>query len=38
MGVLDIFNKEKYNLPKEKVNISESNTLFGQTQLGNNVI
>lgn len=38
MGVLDIFNKNKYDLPKKKSNISESNTLFGQTQLGNNVI
>ena len=38
MGVLDIFNKNKYDLPKDKSKISESNTLFGQTQLGNNVV
>ena len=38
MGLLNIFNAEKYNLPKEKSNISESNAIFGQTQLGNNVI
>ena len=39
MGMLDIFNKDKYALPKdESKKIDESNTLFGQTQLGNNVI
>ena len=31
MGILDIFNRKKPNT-------KESNTLFGQTQLGNNVI
>ena len=31
MGILDIFNRKK---PVQK----ESNTLFGQTQLGNNVV
>lgn len=31
MGILDIFSRKK---PLE----NESNTLFGQTQLGNNVI
>jgi HK97 family phage portal protein len=31
MGILDIFNRKKPNT-------TESNTLFGQTQLGNNVI
>ena len=34
--MLDIFNKNKYDIPKDSV--KESNTLFGQTQLGNNVI
>ena len=39
MGMLDIFNKNKYSLPKEEPKkVEESNTLFGQTQLGNNII
>ena len=46
MGMFEIFNKDKYNLPKETAksddvsvqNLLENNTLFGQTQLGNNVM
>ena len=39
MGLLDLFNKNKYNNDKDSTSkIDESNTLFGQTQLGNNVI
>jgi len=46
MGMLDIFNKDKYNLPKNEVqtsevsvqNLNENNTLFGQTQLGNQIL
>ena len=46
MGVMDIFNKDKYNLPKNKANeslspsqnLSENNTLFGQTMLGNQIL
>ena len=37
MGMLDIFNKNKYNLPKESKPLDESNTLFGQQQLGNQI-
>jgi len=35
MKILEVFNKDKYANPKSA---NESNTLFGQTQLGNNVI
>lgn len=35
MGVLDIFKGKKQ---AETANVDESNTLFGQTQLGNNVV
>ena len=43
---MDIFNKDKYNLPKNKANeslspsqnLSENNTLFGQTMLGNQIL
>ena len=41
MGFLEIFNKKKYELPEDKSApklTAESNTLFGQTQLGNNVM
>ena len=46
MGAMDIFNKDKYNLPKNKANeslspsqnLSENNTLFGQTMLGNQIL
>lgn len=38
MGMLDIFDKKKYDLPLEKAKSNESNTMFGQTQLGNNVV
>lgn len=36
MGVLDIFNAKKYN--SEKKIQQESNTLFSQTALGNNIL
>lgn len=38
--MLEIFNKKKYEIPQEQKPklTDESNTLFGQTQLGNNVI
>ena len=46
MGMLDIFNKDKYNLSKNEgkssevsvQNLLENNTLFGQTQLGNQIL
>lgn len=38
MGMLDIFDKKKYALPKDESKVNEANTLFGQTQLGNNLL
>ncbi|CAB4242169.1 portal_HK97, phage portal protein, HK97 family, partial [uncultured Caudovirales phage] len=39
MANLDIFDKDKYTIPADQKKIAkESNTLFGQTALGNNVI
>jgi HK97 family phage portal protein len=38
MGILDIFNKKEPKTTKNEVVTNESNTMFGQTQLGNNVV
>lgn len=41
MSDVKVFNEKKYDLPalkKRAEDIKESNTLFGQTQLGNNII
>ena len=38
MGLLDVFNKKKYNEDTIEKAVKESNTMFGQTQLGNNII
>jgi HK97 family phage portal protein len=38
MANFNIFDKDKYNLPKETKVQDESNTLFGQTALGNNIL
>lgn len=36
--MLDIFDKKKYALPANDTKVNEANTLFGQTQLGNNLL
>ena len=39
MDKLGIYDKNKYNFPEEKKKVvDESNTLFGQTALGNNIL
>lgn len=38
MGILDIFNRKEPKTTKNEVVTNESNTMFGQTQLGNNVV
>lgn len=38
MSEIKVFDESKYSLPALKKRAEESNTLFGQTQLGNNIV